>query len=329
VARFWPKPKVAYRSRSLPEMMPNWSSGMFLVRSPPGSLVGDALVAIEGAGLASLASPASKKFGFPPSRVPELTFPAAPSLARPLDPVFKVFPLRPLQIPQLGFTPPSLAEAAVLAEKLRSPLPVVVSKHFQCYYRRVKVLREGQFVKWNEELFSDSLEAAKMTVGRSIKKVMAAEPLVKKAAKPPVKQSLRKGFLNLCPKVPVNPTSPQKVIEVEMVGPSSPSRGCLTPYSSEGNGLSLSRIWPVGFDQNGEIVAWEEDNEFWDGLPLDWALDGAFEEEALAIRDVMEEEFLREKMLACQKSKGKRELLNLQSSIDYGDGLVSSRRRKG
>jgi len=34
-------------------------------------------------------------------------------------------------------------------------------------------------------------------------------------------------------------------------------------------------------------------------------------------------------MLACQKSKGKRELLNLQSSIDYGDGLVSSRRRKG
>lgn len=33
-------------------------------------------------------------------------------------------------------------------------------------------------------------------------------------------------------------------------------------------------------------MAWEEDNEFWDGLPLD----GDFEE-ALAIRDVMEEEF--------------------------------------
>lgn len=40
-------------------------------------------------------------------------------------------------------------------------------------------------------------------------------------------------------------------------------------------------------------MAWEEDDEFWDGLSLDWALDGAFEEEALAIRDVMEEEFLR------------------------------------
>jgi len=205
----------------------------------------------------------------------------------------------------------------------------VVSKPFPCYYKRVKVLREGQSVKWNEELFFDSLEVAKMTVGCSVKKVTAAEPLVKKAAEPPMKQGLEKGFLNPCPKVPVNPTSPQKVTEVGMVGPSSPPRGCLTPYSSEGNGLSLSRNRLVSFDHNGEIVAWEEDDEFWDGLPLDWALDGAFEEEALAIRDVMEEEFLREKMLACQKSKGKRELLNLQSSIDYGDGLVSSRRRKG
>jgi hypothetical protein len=62
---------------------------------------------------------------------------------------------------------------------------------------------------------------------------------------------------------------------------------------------------------------------------LDWALDGAFEEETLAIWDIMEEEFLREKMLACQKSKSKRELLNLQSSINYGNGLASSRRRKG
>jgi hypothetical protein len=43
-------------------------------------------------------------------------------------------------------------------------------------------------------------------------------------------------------------------------------------------------------------VVWEENDEFWDGFPLDWALDGAFEEEALAIWDVMEEEFLREKM---------------------------------
>jgi hypothetical protein len=191
------------------------------------------------------------------------------------------------------------------------------------------VLREGQSVKWNEELFSDSLEAAKMTVGCSVNKVTAAKRPVKKATEPPVKKGLRKRFLNPRPKVPVNPTSPQKVTKVGMVGPSSPSRGCLTLYSFEGNDLSLSRNWHVGFDHNGEIVAWEEDDEFWDGLPLDRALDGAFEEEALAIRDVMEEEFLREKMLTRQKSKGKREFLNLQSSINYGDELASSRHRKG
>jgi hypothetical protein len=81
-----------------------------------------------------------------------------------------------------------------------------------------------------------------------------------------------------------------------IVGPSSPPRGCLTSFSSEGNGFSLSRNWPVSFDHNGKIVVWEENDEFWDGFPLDWALDGAFEEEALAIWDVMEEEFLREKM---------------------------------
>jgi hypothetical protein len=47
------------------------------------------------------------------------------------------------------------------------------------------------------------------------------------------------------------------------------------------------------------------------------------------IRDAMEEEFLREKMIARQKSKGKRELLNLQSSFNYGVASDSSRRRKG
>jgi hypothetical protein len=43
----------------------------------------------------------------------------------------------------------------------------------------------------------------------------------------------------------------------------------------------------------------------------------------------MEEDFLQEKMIARQKSKGKREQLNLQSSINYGDASVSSRRSKG
>jgi hypothetical protein len=51
-----------------------------------------------------------------------------------------------------------------------------------------------------------------------------------------------------------------------------------------------------------------------------------FGEEVLAIRDAMEEEY---QFFARQKSKGKRELLNLHSSINYGDANYPSRRRKG
>jgi hypothetical protein len=58
-------------------------------------------------------------------------------------------------------------------------------------------------------------------------------------------------------------------------------------------------------------------------------LDGVFGEEFLAIRDAMEEDFQRDKMIARQKTKGKRELLNLKSSINYGDVNASSRRQKG
>jgi len=69
-----------------------------------------------------------------------------------------------------------------------------------------------------------------------------------------------------------------------VVGPSSPPSGCI-------NGFSQSQNWPVGFDHNGEIVVWEEEDDYWDGLPLDWEMDGDFGEEAMAIRDAMEEEF--------------------------------------
>jgi hypothetical protein len=52
------------------------------------------------------------------------------------------------------------------------------------------------------------------------------------------------------------------------------------------------------------IVVWEEEeDDYWDGLPLDWAMDGDFGEEAMAIRDVMEEEF---QLIERQKSKGKK-----------------------
>jgi hypothetical protein len=94
----------------------------------------------------------------------------------------------------------------------------------------------------------------------------------------------RKGFLNLPPIVSIPHTSLQEVNNVGVVGPSSPPSGCI-------NGFSQSQNWPVGFDHNGEIVVGEEEDDYWDGLPLDWEMDGDFGEEAMAIRDAMEEEF--------------------------------------
>jgi hypothetical protein len=50
----------------------------------------------------------------------------------------------------------------------------------------------------------------------------------------------------------------------------------------------------------------------------------------LAILDasVSEEEFHRESMIMHQKTKGRREVLNLKSYINYGDDYAISQRRK-
>jgi hypothetical protein len=184
-------------------------------------------------------------------------------------------------------------------------------------------------VKWNDVLLSDALKAVKMSIGYIDKRVKGAEPPAEKAAKPPAMKKpmtsvnqgrFRKGFLNLPPIFSVPPVSLQEVNNGGVVGPSFPSSGCF-------NGFSQSRNWPIGFDHNREIVVWEEEeDDYWDGLPLDWAMDGDFGEEALAIRDAMKEEF---QFFARQKTKGKRELLNLHSSINYGDPNYPSKRRKG
>jgi hypothetical protein len=58
-------------------------------------------------------------------------------------------------------------------------------------------------------------------------------------------------------------------------------------------------------------------------------MDGFYDEESLAILDALEEEIHRDKMIAHQKTKGKRELLNLKSSINYGDASTFSRCWKG
>jgi hypothetical protein len=56
-------------------------------------------------------------------------------------------------------------------------------------------------------------------------------------------------------------------------------------------------------------------------MSLDWVSDG--------VGDANEEELHRVKKGVRLKIKGKREVLNLKSSIDYGDASVSFRRRKG
>ena len=64
--------------------------------------------------------------------------------------------------------------------------------------------------------------------------------------------------------------------------------------------------------------------------PLDWVLDYDEEEEpTLALLDPIKYDFLREVKVAWPKTKGKRELLNLESSVNYGNAKASARRRKG
>jgi hypothetical protein len=130
-------------------------------------------------------------------------------------------------------------------------------------------------------LLSDSLKASKMVADLAVNKVSVAEPPVKTGI-------LKKGFLNPRPDMPATPASPWKVFDVGMIGPSSPPRGCPISSPVEGNGFSQSRNWPIGFDHNGEIVVWEKDIDLWDVSPLDWALEGALGDEALAIRDAIE-----------------------------------------
>jgi hypothetical protein len=87
---------------------------------------------------------------------------------------------------------------------------------------------------------------------------------------------------------------------------------------------------------------WDHGDEFWNGKdeespyplsvlhpnrPLDWAMDGGHGEvPSLAIVDAIEEEYHRETIVPRQKTKGRRELLNLKSSINYGDASAPSRR---
>jgi len=135
-----------------------------------------------------------------------------------------------------------------------------------------------------------------------------------------------------------------------VVGIPSPLGGCVTPTVGKGddsrvNGLSQSQKCLVGFGLSREVVVWEQGDEIWDGedgdspyplgllppnMSLDWKLDRVEDEDSsLAILDAFEEDFLREVKVVRPKTKGRREILNLVSSINYGDASTSSRHRKG
>jgi hypothetical protein len=123
----------------------------------------------------------------------------------------------------------------------------------------------------------------------------------------------------------------------------SPVSGCASPIAEkeanfESDGLTQSQKWPVGFGPSGEIVVWDQGVEDWVGeggdspchpdLSLDWMSDGVGDEDpSFVILDAIEEDFHRGKK-GSLKIKGKRDVLNLKSSIEYSDASVPSRRRK-
>jgi hypothetical protein len=87
------------------------------------------------------------------------------------------------------------------------------------------------------------------------------------------------------------------------------------------------------------VIVWEHDDEIWDGedgnspyplgvlppnMALDWDLDCVEDKLSLAIMDAFEEDFLRKVKVARLKTKGRREILNLASTINYGDASASS-----
>jgi hypothetical protein len=133
------------------------------------------------------------------------------------------------------------------------------------------------------------------------------------------------------------------VKEDEVVETPSHLGRCISPSADKGEGLRAnclveSQTWPVGFSPSEEFVEWDQGTEVWDGedgvspSPLGvYLLDEKDEAPLLAILDasVSEEDFHRESTVARQKTKGRREMLNLKSSINYGDYYATSWCRKG
>jgi hypothetical protein len=120
--------------------------------------------------------------------------------------------------------------------------------------------------------------------------------------------------------------------------------------SSSGGGPSCQHVDPDGDVGSGptEIqpetlseISLGSESGVDEKLTSEWELD--VRKKAAGIWEMLSQEFawtvseehgeriraITDEMIKRQKTKGKKELLNLQSSVNYGDSKTSSRRRKG
>jgi hypothetical protein len=218
-------------------------------------------------------------------------------------------------------------------------------------------LDESLFVETMATMGTDIVGETKFLQRSRVKdssKAVSMKAVVKQTS--PARGFIRRGFLNrsmqptLLPKVSVVSSSTLVAKKVGVEGTPSVLGGCGSPNvgkdeDSGFNGLIQSQKWPVGFGLNGESIMWDQGDEFWYGedgdspyplgvlhldMPLDCALDGDEDDDpSLAILDAIDEEFHWKTMVARQKTKGMRELLNLKSSINYGNASAPSQRWQG
>lgn len=241
---------------------------------------------------------------------------------------------------------PSFSGVAELGKRLRLSSPPVLldSKPFRKYFQKA---REARKMHLNGLSVADALEALRpgAIVPGSISRVPPArEPVETVALALPMQDVavsvkdkgsslalmrgfLRRGFLNL------------SLASIPIVKEGAAASSSSIAINGE-DSLTQSQKWPVGFGLSWEVVAQEQGDELWDGedvdfpLPLgvcppDWAVDWELESDecldpSLAIFDAIEENFHRGVKAARPKSKGRREVLNLASSINYEDSCASS-----
>ena len=79
---------------------------------------------------------------------------------------------------------------------------------------------------------------------------------------------------------------------------------------------------------SGEVVEGDNGADDFFPDPLDWIYSDEDGGPTMALLNTVEEDFNQEVKVACSKSKGKRKLFNLKSSVNYGDSCASNWRRK-